>query len=185
MLVAAMDWDAMPESLAQRPLFANFRRHAAAMQDVKTDGGLQASLQGLPQGEQRVRVLEAVKTAVARILGLESARVVEEDVGFFDMGMDSLTAVELRNALQGVVGTNLPTTLLFKYPTVQALTDFLADEIFGLNAAPAAIGSDAKPIENRPSEPSARPVDAVTAESVSEMTDEELAAMIDAEMLGL
>ena len=185
-LVAAMDWDAMPEALAQRPLFANFRRHTAATQDAGNDGGLQARLQGLPQGEQRAQVLEAVKVAVARILGLESARVVEEDVGFFDMGMDSLTAVELRNALQAAAGVNLPTTLLFKYPTVQALTAFLADEIFGSNAAAASVAAvDAKPVESKPSEAAARPVDAVTAESVSEMTDEELAAMIDAEMSGL
>ena len=99
------------------------------------------------------------------------------------MGMDSLTAVELRNALQTAVGVGLPTTLLFKYSTVQALTRFLADEILGLAAEDGAAAS-----------PSASaPAPAVTAtstakpliEEVENMSDAELSAMIDAELGGL
>ena len=41
-------------------------------------------------------------------------------------------AVELRNRLQSGVGRPLPSTLTFEYPTIEALTTYLATEVFGL-----------------------------------------------------
>ena len=51
---------------------------------------------------------------------------------FFDLGMDSLRASELRNRLQTSLDCTLPPTLVFKYPTVEALVDHLARDLFGL-----------------------------------------------------
>ncbi len=45
------------------------------------------------------------------------------------MGLDSLMAVELRNKLGESIGQTLPATLLFEYPTVSDLADYLADKI--------------------------------------------------------
>jgi acyl transferase domain-containing protein len=42
-----------------------------------------------------------------------------------DAGLDSLGAVELRNALERSVGASLPATVVFDYPTVQALVGFI------------------------------------------------------------
>ncbi len=41
------------------------------------------------------------------------------------MGLNSLLSVELRNTLSAAIGQPLPATLLFDYPTIDALTDFL------------------------------------------------------------
>ena len=41
------------------------------------------------------------------------------------MGLDSLMAVELRNAVSDAVATPLPATLLFDYPFVTAIAAFL------------------------------------------------------------
>ena len=46
--------------------------------------------------------------------------------------MDSLTSVELRNRLQTSLGRSLPSTLIFDYPTLDALTEYLVNEIFTL-----------------------------------------------------
>jgi hypothetical protein len=51
------------------------------------------------------------------------------------MGMDSLMAVELRNLLRQSLNMALPATLVFDYPSVQAITEFLAHELFGLQGA--------------------------------------------------
>lgn len=184
-MVAAIDWQRMLAQYGGHPLFAHFRRRAASGGSATeaTATAFSARLAGLPPQAQRAATQDMVKGEVARTLGLNSPDAVEDDVGLFDMGMDSLTAVELRNALQTAVGVGLPTTLLFKYSTVQALTRFLADEILGLAAEDGAAAS-----------PSASaPAPAVTAtstakpliEEVENMSDAELSAMIDAELGGL
>ncbi|MFJ8857562.1 SDR family NAD(P)-dependent oxidoreductase [Streptomyces sp. NPDC102451] len=67
-----------------------------------------------------------VTTAVAEVLGIARAGQVPTERGLFDLGLDSLTAVELRNRLGTEVGERLPATLLFDHPTVRALTEHLA-----------------------------------------------------------
>ena len=49
--------------------------------------------------------------------------------GFADLGIDSLTSVELRNQLQSSLGCTLPSTLAFDYPTVAKLTDYLTEKL--------------------------------------------------------
>jgi acyl carrier protein len=48
---------------------------------------------------------------------------------FFDIGMDSLTALEFRNRLESDLETALPATLAFDYPTLEALGNHLAESL--------------------------------------------------------
>ncbi|HXO56915.1 MAG TPA: acyl carrier protein, partial [Mycobacterium sp.] len=46
--------------------------------------------------------------------------------GFFQSGMDSLMSVTLQRALSDSLGETLPASVVFDYPTVEALSDYLA-----------------------------------------------------------
>ena len=50
---------------------------------------------------------------------------VDAERGLFDMGLDSLMALDLRSRLEAGVGRSLPSTLAFNYPTAVALAAFL------------------------------------------------------------
>ena len=90
---------------------------------------LQAQLAAAPVAERWELIVAYVQAQVARVLGFGEVTLVPTDEGVTDLGMDSLTAVELRNRLQTTLGAKLPATLVFDYPTVSAIAGYLAETV--------------------------------------------------------
>ncbi|ORA08003.1 hypothetical protein BST12_28615, partial [Mycobacterium angelicum] len=67
---------------------------------------------------------------------------LDPDRTFKDLGIDSLTALELRNALSQHTGLTLPATVIFDHPTPSALAQHLTQGLF-------SNGED-KPARNAP-----------------------------------
>ena len=79
---------------------------------------LRARLAAMGSDAERLKALvELVQEDIAAVLALPGASSVRADVPLKELGLDSLMAVELRNRLSARVGTKLPTTLAFDYPT--------------------------------------------------------------------
>ncbi|MFJ9963659.1 SDR family NAD(P)-dependent oxidoreductase [Streptomyces avermitilis] len=91
---------------------------------VGTDG-LADRLARLPEAERAERVLALVREEASRALGLRSAQSVRPDQPLRELGMDSVTAVELRNRIGTRLGAKLPATLLFDHPTPSRLAEYL------------------------------------------------------------
>jgi NAD(P)-dependent dehydrogenase (short-subunit alcohol dehydrogenase family) len=82
--------------------------------------------------ESRLALLtEHVRDEIARLAGITDIARIDDEAGFFELGMDSLTSVELRNRLQRSLGKTLPATLAFDYPNIRAFIAYLRDHVFG------------------------------------------------------
>ncbi|WP_344432249.1 type I polyketide synthase, partial [Amycolatopsis minnesotensis] len=79
--------------------------------------------------EARRVVLDLVRGRTAAVLGYPNATAVAPHRTFLDLGIDSLTAVELRNQLNAATGRKLPATLAFDCPTADAVTDHILAEL--------------------------------------------------------
>jgi len=89
--------------------------------------------------ERRVDAMtQAVRAEVARVLSLGRAAAVPADRPLRELGLDSLIAVELRNALGRRVGATLPANLAFDYPTPALIAAHLLATIPGLSGSAAA-----------------------------------------------
>ncbi|MFF7897181.1 SDR family NAD(P)-dependent oxidoreductase, partial [Streptomyces sp. NPDC007907] len=95
-------------------------------------------LSGLSTGEQRELVLDLVRTQAAAALGHADATAIEPGSAFRELGFDSLTAVDIRNRLNGATGLTLPTTLVFDYPNADAIAGFVLTELLGADDTGAA-----------------------------------------------
>ena len=131
-VVMAMDWAVFEEAVEERPplldelLAATAEteaEEAASSQDVLT------RLRQAPSGERENVLVSFLQGEVRAVLRLPSAP--SPTVGFFDLGMDSLMAVELRNRLnRAFTGTyTAPNTLVFDYPDIATLAAHLAEEL--------------------------------------------------------
>jgi acyl carrier protein/NAD(P)-dependent dehydrogenase (short-subunit alcohol dehydrogenase family) len=84
----------------------------------------------------RAILSEFLVREAAAILGRSPGTVIPTDRGLFDMGMDSLMAVELKSRLEKALACELPSTLTFNYPTIDAIVGYLASELLQAPAAP-------------------------------------------------
>ncbi|MDG5809316.1 SDR family NAD(P)-dependent oxidoreductase, partial [Streptomyces ossamyceticus] len=131
LLPVRLDLGARPTG-AIPPLFRALVRSRPGRAAERGAGGRAAALEhlwALDADERRAHLLDLVRAHVATVLGHAGADAVGAKQAFKDLGLDSLTAVELRNALNTATGLRLPATLVFDYPTPDALADHLADAL--------------------------------------------------------
>jgi acyl transferase domain-containing protein/acyl carrier protein len=103
-----------------------------AKSEKPTDGKTRDTLKGLyrlPGNERRAVLADEIERLAGSVLGIMAGKRIERRHSLHDMGLDSLMAVELRNILCKQFNCTLTPTLVFDYPTIEALTGHLADQI--------------------------------------------------------
>ncbi|MFJ1799974.1 phosphopantetheine-binding protein, partial [Streptomyces sp. NPDC088180] len=99
------------------------RRRTAA--DGSLEPPLAQRLAGMDVTMRHEAVLDVVRTVVASVLGHADPAAIAGDRSFQELGLDSLTALDLRRRLSHTAGVQLPTTVVFDHPTPDALTGHL------------------------------------------------------------
>ena len=94
-------------------------------------------LESLPVEQRLPQLTLHVQTQVATVMGISPPESLDTERGMFEMGMDSLMALELKNALEASLGASIPAVVAFEHPSVMALSAYLAEEILGWQASAA------------------------------------------------
>jgi acyl carrier protein len=136
LVVLPVDWPTYMRWLGEKRRRPFYRRvegpfPGASVEVTPDTEPFKAKLERTLAGDRPVLVRDLVASEVRRVLGFDAAQVVDLEEGFFELGMDSLTAVELKNRLQTVLDRVMPTTVVFDHPTISALAGFLTRELLG------------------------------------------------------
>jgi acyl transferase domain-containing protein/acyl carrier protein len=97
--------------------------------NAATGPSLSARLGAAAAADRVAVATDFVRENVAAVLGHSGAAEIESQRAFSELGFDSLAAVELRNRLSAGAGLRLPPTLVFDYPTAEAVAGHLLGEL--------------------------------------------------------
>jgi len=167
--IARVDWAQFREVYEARgiqPLLEQLPRGATITRPAESPAHLRAELLNATDAPAQQTLLYAyLQHTVAALLGFEAGRLPDIRSGFFEIGMESLLAVELKKRLITALDAPLPTSAIFDYPNIYSLTAYLLRE---LNLTPTA----------------ATPPDHVV-EAVTQLTEVEVAEAIALELAEL
>ncbi|MCZ1006271.1 SDR family NAD(P)-dependent oxidoreductase [Streptomyces lydicus] len=106
-------------------------------------------LTALPQARRAGVLLDLVRSEAAAVLGYRSTDAIAPDRPLKDLGIDSLTAVEVKERLASATGLPLHAGLVFDYPTCEALSRHLLGQLVDVpteRAAPATAAVSDDPV---------------------------------------
>ncbi len=128
------DWSKLlPAIFTEAPRM--FENLVAARAEEKP--GAMALLQRTSPEERRKGLALHIRERIVSVMGRDpfpDHDVSAEDISFFELGMDSLMSLDLRNRLQSDLDLTLPSTVAFEYPTIPHLVDYLIASVPELNA---------------------------------------------------
>ena len=137
-VVAQVEWSKFKpiyQAQKERPLLAEIESQVEReVQEEQLSQQKPDILQQLNSGTETVRhqkLISYIQSEVAKVLGIKDLELLTPEQGLFELGLDSLMTVELRNQLQVGLNCSLPTTLAFEYPNIASLTEYIGTKILG------------------------------------------------------
>jgi acyl carrier protein len=138
--VLALDWQQARRSpiVSQLALLrellptdpASSAQGLSALVEPPIAGEAAAAWAEIPVAERQQRLVDWLADQVRLALGLPPDQAIDLRRGFFQLGMDSLMAMEIQQRLQGYFGLVLPATVVFDYPYIEVLAGYLAGRIW-------------------------------------------------------
>ncbi|MDX8399736.1 MAG: type I polyketide synthase [Gallionellaceae bacterium] len=162
--VLAMEWQHYGQTHSS-PFLTN-----VVLEDDATDEGVSSvfeQLQHVAASERKSLLIRVLIDVVTDVLHLSRDEVAPRE-RLFDLGVDSMIALDMKNRLQTLLGLPLSSTLLFDYPTIEALTDYFLEAL-----SPVLVSKQLEPI-------AAEALFANT--SVEDMSEAEAEAMLLAQL---
>nr|WP_110808534.1 type I polyketide synthase [Mycolicibacterium iranicum] len=134
-VVADIDWSRflpLYQQAGRRSFLAELEREVPTEAVAAGRTALVDRLATAPVQQRKRLLTDYVREAVAEVTRVDAAEI-REDAGFFDLGMDSLMAVELRRRIEAGLGADIPVTLVMDHPRISDVTEYLLGDVLGLN----------------------------------------------------
>ncbi|MDT5139090.1 MAG: hypothetical protein QOD58_3352, partial [Mycobacterium sp.] len=141
-VVARIDWARflpLYQQAGKRSFLTEVAREVPESVSAPTTSGTTRLVEQLtlaPVQQRKKLVVDYLRDVVAEVTRIEAAEIRAE-AGFFDLGMDSLMAVELRRRVEHGVGKELPATLAMDFPRLVDVADYLLGDVLGLSEQPS------------------------------------------------
>lgn len=139
-----IDWETYRDRLEQKSssylctILPKKAEEAGDREEETREKGIMAALQETPPVKRKEALIQYMQRWSARIMGCDDPRQVKTDTPLMEQGVDSLMIVEMRNKFNREVKTTLPMTLLFNYPTLKKVADYILGNILTFQDTPDA-----------------------------------------------
>ncbi|GHG75409.1 type I polyketide synthase [Comamonas sp. JC664] len=167
--VFPVDWARLAEQLpglARQSLVQGF---VSAVPKRATAPDFKGELDAAPANRRLELLRRHVAAQVATTLGLPETEKLAGNERLFEVGVDSLLAIEIRNRLASSLGRSLRSTLIFDFPTVNALVAHLAEQL-GVEA------------EVPKQQEASREAQGALSAEIQGLSEQELTSLIDQEL---
>jgi nucleoside-diphosphate-sugar epimerase/acyl carrier protein len=147
----------------------------ASLKTNKETDNIVKQLETLPLNAREQALMDYLWGKVTRILGFPEDTPLDGDAGLFDLGMDSIMAVQLKEQLAVEFNRPIRSTLVFNYPSIGDIAGYLKDKIL-----PALFGGSSE--TKTPDESPVRDIidddlDGLSEDTLGDMLDEKLAKL--------
>jgi acyl carrier protein len=144
-IVAKVNWTLFKElyeAMGPRPLLEHIKAQPAPGRRYESSPQPKflQQLEQAPANDRQNLLSARIQAEVSGVLKFAPFQLPDPEQGFFDMGMDSLMAVELKNRLEVILGRSFPATLVLEQPTIDTLARHLISQVLfpGRTVAPEA-----------------------------------------------
>jgi microcystin synthetase protein McyD len=79
--------------------------------------------------ERITALVEGLEKILREVTGLNENKVIPQQTSFLDLGLNSLMVIEFKNRLERDLGCKLPSSIIFDYPNLLSLSNYLREEI--------------------------------------------------------
>ncbi|PWT91444.1 MAG: hypothetical protein C5B54_05275, partial [Acidobacteria bacterium] len=127
---ASINWELFARSAAHSSSLISRLVNDAKREPDRQVADFATALRHATEEEARAMLRLAVERAVGSILETSDSAAIDPTLGFKEMGIDSLGALDLRSRLQDVLGRQFPATLVFEYSCLNDLVTHLEERYF-------------------------------------------------------
>ncbi|MDZ8138071.1 MAG: SDR family NAD(P)-dependent oxidoreductase [Nostoc sp. DedQUE04] len=121
-----IDWSTFYQAFQiNQPFFAE----AIAIKENSKEAKLLKQLKSVAVDERTTTLAQGIEQVLREVTGLAPSTVIPQKTSFLELGLNSLMVLEFKNRLEINLACTLPSSVIFDYPNILTLTNYIQEEI--------------------------------------------------------